>query len=118
MSIESKEKTAFAVAKYIRMSPTKVRRVLRQIHGQSYQEALILLEFMPFRACGPVWQVLHSAAANAENNLGLSKKDLVVSSAIADQGPVLKRFRPRAQGRAMSIKKPTCHISITVTAKN
>lgn len=118
MSIKSTEKTAFAVAKYIRMSPTKVRRVLRQIQGLSYQEALIILEFMPFRACGPVWQVLHSAAANAENNLGLSKQDLVVSSAIANQGPVLKRFRPRAQGRAMSIHKPTCHISITVTTKN
>jgi len=117
MSIETREKTATAVAKYIRMSPTKVRRVLRQIQGLSYQEALIILEFMPFRACGPVWQVLHSAAANAENNLGLSKQDLVISNAIANQGPVLKRFRPRAQGRAMSIKKPTCHIAITVIAK-
>jgi large subunit ribosomal protein L22 len=115
---EIKKNTAFAISKYIRMSPTKVRRVLRQITGQSYQEALILLEFMPFRACGPVWQVLHSAAANAENNLGLSKQNLVISSAIANQGPVLKRFRPRAQGRAMSIKKPTCHISISVSAKN
>ncbi len=118
MSMQTTEKTAYAVAKYIRMSPTKVRRVLRQIQGKSYQEALIILEFMPFRACGPVWQVLHSAAANAENNLGLSKQDLVISSVIANQGPVLKRFRPRAQGRAMSIKKPTCHISISVTTKN
>ena len=57
-----------AVAKYIRMSPFKVRRVLDQIRGRSYQEALMMLEFMPYRSCGPIWQVLHSAAANAQNN--------------------------------------------------
>ncbi len=103
-----------AVAKYIRMSPFKVRRVLDQIRGRSYREALIILEFMPYRACEPVLKVLRSAVANAEHNEGLTPAELIVSQAFADQGPVLKRFRPRAQGRAYQIRKPTCHITITV----
>ncbi len=103
-----------AVARYIRMSPFKVRRVLDQIRGRSYREALIILEFMPYRACDPVLKVLRSAAANAEHNEGLNRADLIVSQAFADQGPVLKRFRPRAQGRAYQIRKPTCHITIGV----
>lgn len=103
-----------AVARYIRMSPSKVRRVLDQIRGRSYREALIILEFMPYRACEPVLKVLRSAAANAEHNEGLNRASLVVSQAYADQGPVLKRFRPRAQGRAYQIRKPTCHITIGV----
>ncbi|NJM65166.1 MAG: 50S ribosomal protein L22 [Acaryochloris sp. RU_4_1] len=107
---------AYAQAKYIRMSPRKVRRVLDQIRGQTYREALILLEFMPYRACDPVLKVLRSAVANAENNQGLEPVDLVVSHAYADQGPRLKRFRPRAQGRAYQIHKPTCHITIAVSA--
>ena len=67
-----------AVAKYIRMSPQKVRRVLNQIRGRSYQEALMILEFLPYNAAGPVWQVVHSAAANAENNYALNKKKLII----------------------------------------
>lgn len=103
-----------AIARYIRMSPSKVRRVLDQIRGKSYREALILLEFMPYRACDPVLKVLRSAAANAEHNAGLDRGKLVISQAFADQGPVLKRFRPRAQGRAYQIRKPTCHITVAV----
>ena len=105
-----------AVAKYIRMSPFKVRRVLDQIRGRSYQEALMMLEFMPYRSCGPIWQVLHSAAANAQNNFGLEKKNLIIDIAYANEGPKLKRIRPRAQGRAYKILKPTCHITIVVKA--
>jgi|TARA_B100000768_G_C11284741_1_gene381523 large subunit ribosomal protein L22 len=116
--IDIKEKTAYATAKYIRMSPTKVRRVLRQIQGRTYQDALMLLEFMPYRACGPVWQVTHSAAANAQNNLGLLKQTLFIKEAYVNQGPVLKRFRPRAQGRGFAIRKPTCHITIVVESRN
>jgi large subunit ribosomal protein L22 len=104
-----------AVGRYIRISPRKVRRVLNQIRGKSYQQALMLLEFMPYKACGPIWQVIYSAAANAEHNLNLKKENLFISEAFADQGPVLKRFRPRAQGRGYRIRKPTCHINITVT---
>ena len=103
-----------AVGRYIRISSRKVRRVLNQIRGKSYQQALMLLEFMPYRACGPIWQVIYSAAANAEHNLNLKKENLIISEAFADQGPVLKRFRPRAQGRVFKILKPTCHINITV----
>ena len=103
-----------AVAKYIRMSPHKVRRVLDQIRGRSYREALIILEFMPYRACEPVLKVLRSAVANAEHNNGLDPADLVVSRACADGGPGLRRYRPRAQGRAYQIRKPTCHITVGV----
>lgn len=103
-----------AIARYIRMSPHKVRRVLDQIRGRTYQEALIILEFMPYRSCEPVLKVLRSAAANAENNEGMDRSKLVVSQAYADQGPALKRFRPRAQGRAYQIRKPTCHITVAV----
>jgi large subunit ribosomal protein L22 len=103
-----------AIARYIRMSPYKVRRVLDQIRGLSYREALIILEFMPYRACEPVLKVLRSAAANAEHNEGLDRADLVITKAYADQGPVLKRFQPRAQGRAYQIRKPTCHITVAV----
>ncbi|HLP91970.1 MAG TPA: 50S ribosomal protein L22 [Nostocaceae cyanobacterium] len=105
-----------AIARYIRMSPYKVRRVLDQIRGQSYREALIMLEFMPYRACEPILKVLRSAAANAEHNAGLDRADLVITQAYADQGPVLKRFQPRAQGRAYQIRKPTCHITVAVAA--
>ena len=107
-----------AVAKYIRMSPQKVRRVLDQIRGRSYQEALMILEFLPYGAGGPVWQVVYSAAANAQNNYNLDKKKLFIDEVYADEGPKLKRIRPRAQGRAYSILKPTCHITVVVKAKN
>lgn len=103
-----------AVARYIRMSPHKVRRVLDQIRGLSYREALIILEFMPYRSCEPILKVLRSAVANAEHNNGMDPVDLYISEAFADQGPVLKRYRPRAQGRAYQIRKPTCHITIAV----
>ena len=104
-----------AIARYIRMSPFKVRRVLDQIRGRSYREALIVLEFMPYRACNPVLKLLRSAVANAEHNAGLNPANLIVSQAFADQGPVLKRFQPRAQGRAYQIRKPTCHITVAVS---
>ena len=107
-----------AVAKYIRMSPHKVRRILNQIRGRSYQEALMILEFLPYGAGGPVWQVLYSAAANAQNNYNLDKKKLFIDEVYADEGPRLKRIRARAQGRAFRIVKPTCHITVVVKSKN
>jgi large subunit ribosomal protein L22 len=105
------------VAKYIRMSPHKIRRVLDQIRGRSYQEALMILEFLPYDAGGPIWQVVHSAAANAKHNYGLDKK-LIIDEVFADEGPKLKRIRPRAQGRAFKILKPTCHITVVMKAIN
>ena len=106
-----------AVAKYIRMSPHKVRRVLNQIRGRSYQDALMILEFLPYKAGGPIWQIVHSVAANAKNNYQLDKKKLIITEVYANEGPRLKRIRPRAQGRAFKILKPTCHITIVVKEK-
>ena len=103
-----------AVSKYIRMSPSKIRRVLRQIQGKTYSEALLLLEFMPYASCVPIIKVLRSATANARNNFGLDEKKLVIKSAFADEGPTMKRFRPRAQGRAYRILKATSHITIVM----
>lgn len=113
MAVDTTEQ-AKAIARYIRMSPHKVRRVLDQIRGRTYREALVILEFMPYRACDPVLKVLRSAVANAEHNLGVDPASLVVSEAFADQGPSLKRYRPRAQGRAYMIRRPTCHITVAV----
>ena len=107
---------AKAIARYVRMSPYKVRRVLDQIRGRSYREALIILEFMPYKACEPILKTLRSAVANAEHNEGLDPSSLVVSQAFADGGPSLRRFRPRAQGRAYQIRKQTCHITVAVAS--
>lgn len=106
---------ARAVAKYVRLSPTKVRHVLKQIQGCSYEETLILLEFLPYAACRPIWQVVRSAAANAYVKTGISKKDLLIKEIYVNQGPVLKRFRTRSQGRAFAIRKPTCHITVILS---
>jgi large subunit ribosomal protein L22 len=103
-----------AVSRYIRMSPSKIRRVLRQIQGKTYSEALLLLEFMPYASCTPIIKVLRSATANARNNFDMDETKLVIKSAFADQGPTMKRFRPRAQGRAYRILKATSHITIVM----
>ena len=107
-----------AVAKYIRMSPNKVRRVLDQIRGRSYQDALMILEFLPYDAVGPIWRVMHSAATNAKHNYKLDKRKLIIDKAFVNEGPKLKRIRPRAQGRAYKILKPTCHITVVVKTTN
>ena len=110
----SNSSVAQAHGRYIRGSVSKVRRVLDQIRGRTYRDALIMLEFMPYRSTGPITKVLRSAVANAEHNLGLDPSSLVITNAIADMGPSMKRYRPRAQGRAFAIKKQTCHSSIAV----
>ena len=107
---------AHAHGRFIRGSASKVRRVLDQIRGRTYRDALIMLEFMPYRSTSPITKVLRSAVANAEHNLGLDPSSLIITSANADMGPSMKRFRPRAQGRAFAIKKQTCHISISVSS--
>lgn len=103
---------ASATSKYIRLSPHKVRRILNQIRGKKYSDALILLKFMPYRPCKTIKKLLESAASNATSNYGHQKQNLVISQAFADTGPSLKRFQPRAQGRAFKIHKPTCHITL------
>jgi large subunit ribosomal protein L22 len=105
---------ARAVARYVHMSPTKVRRVVELIKDRSVQEALDILRFSPQAAAQPLFKVVASAAANAENNLDLDPDTLVVAAAYADEGPTLKRIRPRAQGRAYRIRKRTSHITVEV----
>lgn len=105
---------ASATGKYIRLSPYKVRRILDQIRGKNYFEALMLLEFMPYRPCKTIKKVLESAASNAINNYGYEKQNLIIHETFANKGPTLKRFQPRAQGRAFRIHKPMCHITLKV----
>ncbi|MDQ3761080.1 MAG: 50S ribosomal protein L22 [Actinomycetota bacterium] len=107
---------AVARARYVRVTPMKARRVVELIRGRSALEALTVLEFAPQAASGPVSKVLASAMANAENNLELDADALVVSKAFVDEGPMLKRFRPRAQGRAYRVRKRTSHITVEVEA--
>nr|YP_009314773.1 Ribosomal protein L22 [Neoizziella asiatica]SCW23228.1 Ribosomal protein L22 [Neoizziella asiatica] len=104
-----------ATGKYLRLSVQKVNRVLAQIRGKSYQEAKLILQFMPYRSCDSINKILDSAVSNAEHNHGLEKKDLKIESIFVNQGPKMKRFQPRAQGRAFPIHKPTCHITIVLT---
>ena len=104
-----------AVAKYIRTSPRKMRLVADMIRGKSAQEAWNILEFTPKRATGPMKKVLESAIANAQNNNDIAPDTLKVWRVMVDEGPTLKRFRPRARGRASAIKKRTCHITVVVT---
>ena len=115
-TIAIQENEARAVSKYIRMSPSKIRRVLQQIQGRSYRDALLILEFLPYSSCEPIIKVLRSAAANAKHNKGFDEKNLIVKSAFANQGPTMKRFRPRAQGRAYRIQKATSHITIILAS--
>jgi large subunit ribosomal protein L22 len=108
---------ARAVARYVHMSPTKVRRVVALIKDRPVQEALDILRFSPQAAAQPLFKVVASAAANAENNLDLDPDTLVVAAAFADEGPTLKRIRPRAQGRAYRIRKRTSHITVEVESQ-
>ena len=103
-----------ATARYLRGSTRKTRLVTRAIKGKPVEEAAALLRFMPQRAAADVARVLKSATANAENNHNLSAENLIIADAIADEGPTIKRFRPRAQGRAFPIHKPMTHITIIV----
>ena len=103
-----------ATARYVRGSTRKARLVVEAIRGRSVEEASALLKFMPQHAARDVAKVLKSAAANAENNLNLPADELVVLDARADEGPTIKRWRPRAQGRAFPIHKPQTHITVTV----
>jgi large subunit ribosomal protein L22 len=107
-------RSAFARATYVRVTPMKARRVVELIRNLPAQQALSVLEFAPQAASEPVRKVLASAIANAEHNFSLDPETLVVSRAYVDEGPTLKRFRPRAQGRAYRINKRTSHITIEV----
>ena len=103
-----------ATAKYLRGSTRKANLVVAAIKGRPVEEAAALLKFMPQHAAHDVLSVLKSATANAENNHNLAAEDLIVADAQANEGPTIKRWRPRAQGRAFPIHKPMTHITIVV----
>jgi large subunit ribosomal protein L22 len=105
---------ARAQARYVRVTPMKARRVVDLIRGMKADEAAAILRFTPQAAAEPVRKVLESAMANAENNDGLATDDLYVAAAYVADGPTMKRFRPRAQGRAYRINKRTSHITVVV----
>ncbi|SEC46510.1 LSU ribosomal protein L22P [Nocardioides exalbidus] len=105
---------AFASARYVRITPMKARRVVDMVRGLPVDEALTLLQFAPQAASETVYKVLESAVANAETTEGLNRADLVLSVAMVDEGPTMKRWRPRAQGRATRINKRTSHITLAV----
>jgi large subunit ribosomal protein L22 len=105
---------AFASARFVRITPMKARRVVDLVRGVPVEQALSILEFAPQAAAETVHKVLRSAVANAETTEGLDTHDLVVSVAQVDVGPTMKRWRPRAQGRATRINKRTSHITLAV----
>jgi large subunit ribosomal protein L22 len=112
---------AFASARFQRITPMKARRVVDMVRGLPVDDALSILQFAPQAASETVYKILESAIANAETTEGLDASTLVVSKAFVDEGPTMKRWRPRAQGRATRINKRTSHITIVVqpaVAKN
>jgi large subunit ribosomal protein L22 len=109
--------SASAVARFVRVSPTKARRVIDLVRGKSVAEALDILRWAPQDASESVAKVIASAAANAQNNEGLDPNTLVVATVFADGGPTAKRIRPRAQGRAFRIRKRTSHITVIVESR-
>lgn len=114
---ENDDKRPRATARYIRMSPRKVKAVIDLIRDKNLGEAQAILVNTPRAATEPVLKVLNSAAANAENNLGMDRDNLYVAEVYANQGSTLKRYRPRAHGRAARIRKRTSHITIILDEK-
>ena len=108
---------ARAVAKYVRMTPTKVRRVMALIRGKDVPQAMDILRFTPNRASEVLAKVLKSAAANHMDRFGTTPDELVISECFADPGPTLKRIQPRAMGRAYRILKRTSHVTIAVAER-
>jgi large subunit ribosomal protein L22 len=111
------ENSARAQARYVRVTPQKARRVIDLIRGMDANEAVTMLRFAPQSASEPIGKVLASAIANAKNNHEMDDRNLVVAEAFVDEGPTMKRFRPRAQGRAGQILKRTSHITVVVAEK-
>ena len=102
-----------ALLRFIRLSPTKARLIAREVQGMNAEEAIAALEFTPNKAAKIISKVIASAVANS----GMEAEDCIVTSCRVDNGPVLKRFRPRARGMASGIRKPTAHILVEVEGK-
>jgi large subunit ribosomal protein L22 len=113
-SLLGEEPGAFASARFVRITPMKARRVVDLVRGLPVDDALAILQFAPQAASETVYKVLASAVSNAETTEDLDRGTLVVSRAMVDEGPTLKRWRPRAQGRATRINKRTSHITLVV----
>ncbi len=103
-----------AKTKFVRISPFKLRLPIERVKGKNVEAALNILKFMPVKAAGIIGKTLKSAVANAEHNNELDIDDLIVKNVIVDHGPTMKRFRPRARGRATRILKRTSHITVIV----
>ena len=101
-----------AVAKYVRISPQKVRKLVDAIKGKPVETGLNILKFMPLKAARVVEKIVRSAVANADQNPDIDIDTLIIRNIIADQGPTLKRYRARARGRGSRILKPTSHITV------
>jgi large subunit ribosomal protein L22 len=106
-----------AVARFVRIAPRKIRLVMDQIRGRKVEEALNILSFAPQKGSRILKKLLDSAVANASENSGLDVDTLFVMHVFADEGPILKRWRPRAQGRATRIRKRTSHLTIVLKEK-
>nr|YP_008576002.1 ribosomal protein L22 [Eucalyptus cloeziana]AGC57241.1 ribosomal protein L22 [Eucalyptus cloeziana] len=108
----------YALGQHISMSAHKARRIIDQIRGRSYEETLMILELMPYRACYTIFKLVYSAAANASHNMGFNEASLVISKAEVNEGTTMKKLKPRARGRSYAIKRPTCHIRIVLKDKS
>ncbi|YP_008592528.1 ribosomal protein L22 (chloroplast) [Andrographis paniculata] len=114
MWLKKKKREVRALGRHISLSADKARRVINQIRGRSYEETLMILELMPYRACYPILKLVYSAAANASSNMGSDEANLLISKAEVNEGTSVKKFKPRARGRSYAIKRTTCHIIIVV----
>ena len=109
---------SYAIARQVRISPTKVRRVIDQVRGMDVADALNALQFAPQAASQPIYKVVASAAANAEQTDNLRRTDLYVSQAFVDEGVTMRRIRPRAKGSASRILKRASHITVVVEPRS
>nr|UFP90579.1 ribosomal protein L22 [Ardisia perreticulata] len=115
MFIKRKNKTKiYALGRHISMSAHKARRVIDQIRGRSYEETLMILELMPYRASYSIFKLVYSAAANASDNMDSDETNLIIFKAEVNESTTVKKLKPRARGRSYPIKRPTCHITIGV----
>nr|YP_010709202.1 ribosomal protein L22 [Hylotelephium ussuriense]WCR51426.1 ribosomal protein L22 [Hylotelephium ussuriense] len=114
MIIKKRNTQVYALGQHIPMSAHKARKVVDQIRGRSYEETLMILELMPYRACYLIFKLVYSAAANASHNRNFKKGELIISKAEVNEGTTVKKLKPRARGRGYPIKRPSCHITIVL----
>nr|BDR62861.1 ribosomal protein L22 [Jacquemontia paniculata] len=111
---KTKKAEVYALGQDLAMSVDKARRVIDQIRGRSYEETLMILELMPYRAAYPIFKLVYSAAANASYTMASNEANLVISKAEVNEGITVKKFKPQARGRNYPIKRSTCHITIVL----